>query len=101
MKLALLSQPSESRRNQLGEESIMKAEPRREWARKLSVSRGSCTQGSGVNDRAGIRTQDLRLKRPMLYQLSYPVGLISLRQDVSSYPRRRGRSSGAVLIPAR
>ena len=26
------------------------------------------------NDRAGTRTQNQRLKRPMLYQLSYPVG---------------------------
>gem|GEM_PF-5275874 len=28
-----------------------------------------------VNDQAGTRTQNQRLKRPMLYQLSYPVGV--------------------------
>ena len=31
-------------------------------------------RGNG-NDRAGTRTQDQRLKRPMLYQLSYPVDI--------------------------
>lgn len=30
---------------------------------------------SHLNDQAGTRTQNQRLKRPMLYQLSYPVGV--------------------------
>ena len=30
-----------------------------------------------VNDRAGIRTQDLRIKSPLLCQLSYPVELVA------------------------
>ncbi len=37
------------------------------------------------NDRAGDRTQDLRIKSPLLYQLSYPVVLkakLTRRRDL-------------------
>ena len=34
-----------------------------------------CGKGDGGGERAGARTQDQRLKRAMLYQLSYPLAL--------------------------
>ena len=47
--------------------------------------RGFTTDGAADRltaryDRAGARTQDLRIKSPLLYQLSYPVGTGKGRQ---------------------
>jgi hypothetical protein len=37
--------------------------------------RGASERVAGVNDRGGDRTRGLRIKSPLLYQLSYPVVL--------------------------
>ena len=48
---------------------------------KYKVIRGQARRDADacVNDRGGARTHDQRLKRPMLYQLSYPVDPERLR----------------------
>ena len=38
-----------------------------------SAANGACSEEGEFNDRTGARTQDLRIKSPLLYQLSYPV----------------------------
>ena len=52
---------------------------------EFAVGAGACDWG--FNDRAGTRTQDQRLKRPMLYRLSYPVEVPCFQELVVSSER--------------
>ena len=51
---------------------------------------GSCCNiVASASDPGGSRTRDLRIKSPLLYQLSYRVGLIARRnlRRVNQYPK--------------
>ena len=61
------------------------------------LERGSCGRNNG--ELAGIRTQDPRLKRALLYQLSYELvpGLTFSKTNIVGYASRaeEGAGSGA------
>ena len=53
--------------------------------------------GNGINknESAGTRTQDLRLKRPLLYRLSYTPGIL----DIYNHKKNSARKLNVNLSP--
>jgi hypothetical protein len=57
---------------------------------------GSLQEGKESGESAGARTQDQRLKRAMLYQLSYALEPLSVYPNAAHYAV--GRSGGGMLV---
>jgi hypothetical protein len=48
------------------------------WRGAAALAGGRLSGWSNLTEHAGARTQDLRIKSPLLYQLSYVLGLADL-----------------------
>src|SRR3982074_3013496 len=58
------------------------------------------TGGRRLDEAAGDRTQDLRIKSPLLYQLSYPLPINRQNEGGEGLKTRRGRQAVTPSRPS-
>jgi hypothetical protein len=59
--------------------------------RQIRISQKSLLSSHFLNAAGGVRTHDLRIKSPLLYQLSYSGGLLMIAHLTRRRPTRPGR----------